>query len=151
MIYKSKLEIPGIIVVWVFISAITMFIALSLDSIILAILFFIVGHVFLFLNLKRASFYKTHFDYGIAFFKNEHIDYSQINEITLRSSTNIRFESDPSLIVLFNKNLKIKKIQFAVKDDDKLIELLNYLYTQHSIKINVKSRLHSHINLKFER
>ena len=102
----------------------------------------------MFLNLKRASFYKTHFDYGIAFFKNEHIDYSQINEITLRSSTNIRFESDPSLIVLFNKTLKIK---FAVKDDDKLIELLNYLYTQHSIKINVKSSLHSHINLKFEK
>lgn len=135
--------------IWIFVVAITAYIALSLDSMLFAILFFIVGDVFLFVNLKRACFYSEHLEYGAAFIKKEHIDYSQIRKITLMSSKNIRFEIDPSLIIIYSKNSKNRKAHFLVKDNADLISILNYLHSKHSIKIDVKSNLWNHIDLKF--
>lgn len=149
ILYKSRLDIKAVIVIWIFVVAITAYIALSLDSVLLAILFFIIGDLFLFLNLKRAYFYGEHLEYGVSFIKNEHIDYSQIRKITLMSSKNGRFETDPSLIIIYNNNSRIRKVHFLVKDDNDLISILNYLHTNHSIRIDVKSDLRSHIHLKF--
>lgn len=149
MLYKSRLDIKGVIVIWIFVVAITAYIALSLDSMLFAFLFFIIGDVFLLVNLKRAYFYNEHVEYGAPFIKKEHIDYSQIRKITLMSSKNTRFEIDPSLIIIYTKDSKNRKANFLVKDNTDLISILNYLHSRHSIKIDVKSNLWNHIDLKF--
>lgn len=141
ILYKSRLDLKGVIVIWIFVVAITAYIALSLDSMLFAFLFFIVGDVFLFVNLKRAYFYSEHLEYGTPFIKKEHIAYSQIRKITLMSSKNIRFEINPSLIIIYTKNSKNRKANFLVKENADLISILNFLHSNHSIKIDVKSNL----------
>ena len=60
---------------------------------------------------------------------------------------NIRFESNPSLVIYYKKNNQIHKKQFIVNNDDDLINLLSFLYRSKNIKIFKDSNLKAHKNI----
>jgi len=149
MIYKSKIEIEGVIVITILLSCLSVLAYFISKSLVLGIISFVTSISFSLSFLKQAIFYMDYLKINNLFLKKStQIRYSDITKITLFYQGNIRFESNPSLIIFYRYNSKLKTKEIVVNNDSKLIDLLTYLHHEKKIRIVKDSKLKSHQNIK---
>jgi len=148
MYYKSKLDIVGIIVVFVMLLGFNVIAYLIFQNIIIMLFLILIIILFTLLLITQAFFFEDYIKVGNPIFKKfKLISYDSIIKVILFKKGDIRFESNPSLIIFYKNNNQVHKTRFVVDNDDNLINLLSFLYRTKNIKIVKDSNLKAHKNI----
>lgn len=149
MIYKSRLEIKEGIIVGILVFFISWLSYVLTGYLTVSFVIAFLGFFYVIINLKQVLFYSEYIEFVNPIIKQcKRIEYSSVIKIVLNGKEDIKFSTNPSLIINIIHGSRKRRFSFSVKNDDSLFSVLSFL-SNKKIKIEKNSNYKSHRDLPF--